>query len=52
MFARIDETFGLMEYILIFFKNMYPVLNALRSIVRSAHERENTVLPYEIAITL
>ena len=31
---------------------MYSILRAMRAIVCIAHERENTVLPYKIAVTL
>ncbi|MDO5577914.1 MAG: hypothetical protein Q4F90_01280 [Ruminococcus sp.] len=33
-------------------KNVYSNLHALRAIVCNAHERENEVLPYKIAVTL
>ena len=33
-------------------KIMYSILHAMRAIVCIAHERENTVFPYKIAVTL
>ena len=39
-------------YIFDVMKIMYSILHAMRAIVCNAHERENTVLPYKIAVTL
>ena len=39
-------------YIFDVMKIVYSILHAMRAIVCVAHERENTVLPYKIAVTL
>ena len=38
-------------YIFDVMKIVYSILHAMRAIVCNAHERENTVLPYKIAVT-
>ncbi|MFZ2251005.1 MAG: hypothetical protein WAV65_01020 [Ruminococcus bromii] len=39
-------------YIFDVMKIVYSILHAMRAIVCVAHERENTVFPYKIAVTL
>ena len=38
-------------YIFDVMKIVYSILHAMRAIVCVVHERENTVLPYKIAVT-
>ena len=45
-------SFYVYKYIFDVMKIVYSILHALRAIVCVAHERENTVLPYKIAVTL